>query len=265
MQNLFSVEGKAVLITGGSKGLGRMIAEAFVRSGAKVYITARHGAVCAETASELSEFGECIGFENDLSNSEGVNALVEEMNNREDQLDVLVNNAATGWHEPFDSFPEKGWDKTFNLNIKSPFFLIQGLAPLLEKQKSKDNPAKVINIASIDGLGVAFDDSFPYSASKAGMIHLTKSLAKELAPRNIWVNCISPGAFASDMNIMARDNPEILSQAVPTKSVGSIEDIGGSCIYLASRASNYTNGVNLVVDGGFTSVAYGGLNTSEAQ
>lgn len=260
MQNLFSVEGKVVLITGGSKGLGKMIAEAFVRSGSKVYITARHGAVVEETAQELSKYGSCIGIENDISSLEGVNALVEEIESKEGNLDVLINNAATGWHEPFDNFPEKGWDKTFNLNIKAPFFLIQGLKHLLEKDKTKENPAKVINIASIDGLGVAFDDSYPYTASKAGLIHLTKSLANELAPNNIWVNCISPGAFASDMNVVARDNPDILAAYVPTKSIGTMEDIGGTCIYLASRASNYTNGINFAVDGGWTAAAYGGIH-----
>lgn len=260
MENLFSVEGKIVLITGGSKGIGKMIAEVFVRSGSKVYITARHGAVVEETTKELNELGECYGIENDLSSLDGVNALVKEIETREGKLDVLINNAATGWHEPFDNFPEKGWDKTFDLNIKAPFFLIQGLKPLLEKDKTKQNPAKVINIASIDGLGVAFEDSYPYTASKAGLIHLTRSLANELAPNNIWVNCISPGAFASDMNIMARDNPDLLGSYVPTKGVGTMEDIGGTCIYLASRASNYTNGANLAVDGGWTAVAYGGIH-----
>ena len=260
MEDLFSVKGKIVLITGGSKGIGKMIAEVFVRSGSKVYITARHGTVCAETAKELSAFGECIGIENDLSSIEGIKALVKEIEDAEGKLDVLVNNAATGWHEPFDSFPEKGWDKTFNLNIKAPFFLIQGLSLLLEKDKSKENPAKVINIASIDGIGIALEDSYPYTASKAALIHLTKSLANELAPRNIWVNCISPGAFASDMNILARDNPELLAPHVPTKSVGTKEDIGGTCVYLASRASNYTNGVNFAVDGGWTAIAYGGVH-----
>jgi len=137
MQDLFSVEGKVVLITGGSKGLGKMIAEAFVRSGSKVYITARHGAVVEQTAKELSKYGLCIGIENDISSKEGIDALVQEIENKEDILDVLINNAATGWHEPFDNFPEKGWDKTFNLNIKAPFFLIQGLKPLLEKNKTK--------------------------------------------------------------------------------------------------------------------------------
>lgn len=259
MENLFSVKDKVVLVTGGSKGLGKMIAEVFLRSGSKVYITARHGSVCAAAAAELGEHGECIAIENDLGSIDGVNALVAEMNSREDKLDVLINNAATGWHQDYESFPEKGWDKTVDLNLKAVFFLTQGLTPLLEKSASMDSPAKVINIASIDGIGVAYDDSYPYSASKAGLIHMTRSLSKVLVEKNIYINSISPGAFASDMNVAARDAPDQLGKHIPGQRVGAKEDIGGTCVYLASRAGNYTIGTNMVVDGGWTAIAYGGL------
>ena len=176
IEEIFNVKDKVVLVTGGSKGIGKMIAEVFVKSGSKVYITARQGDVDAKTAEELSEHGFCVGIQNDLSSMEGVDHLVSEINSNESHLDVLINNAATGWHEEFESFPEKGWDKTFNLNLKSVFFLIQKLVPLMEVNASRDDPSKVINISSIDGVGIADYDSYPYTASKAGLIHLTRSL-----------------------------------------------------------------------------------------
>lgn len=259
IEEIFNVKDKVVLVTGGSKGIGRMIAEVFVKSGSKVYITARHGDVVAKTSEELSEYGYCVGIQNDLSSMEGVDHLVREINSYESHLDVLINNAATGWHEEFESFPEKGWDKTFNLNLKSVFFLIQKLVPLMEANATKDDPSKVINIASIDGVGIADYDSYPYTASKAGLIHLTRSLGKVLVEKNIYVNGIAPGAFPTDMNEMARDNPQVLGAFVPNYRVGNKEDIGGSCIYLASKASNYVIGETIVVDGGWTSVAYGGM------
>ena len=149
--------------------------------------------------------------------------------------------------------------ETFNLNLKSVFFLIQKLVPLMEANATKDDPSKVINIASIDGVGIADYDSYPYTASKAGLIHLTRSLGKVLVEKNIYVNGIAPGAFPTDMNEMARDNPQVLGAFVPNYRVGNKEDIGGSCIYLASKASNYVIGETIVVDGGWTSVAYGGM------
>ena len=252
MENLFDLDGRVAVVTGGSKGIGRMIAEELVRRGVRTYITARHADVCAQTAAELSEFGECIALPNDMSGLDGIAALAGELTAREDGLDLLVNNAGTGWVAPFDEFPEKGWDKTFNVNLKGPFFMTQQLAPLLRARATQERPAKVINISSIDGVYVPDDDSFSYAASKAGLNHLTRRLAKLLAPEHIHVNGIAPGAFASDMNLIARDEPERIAAFVPAGRVGRPDDIAGTVVYMASRAGDYLMGVTLVVDGGVT-------------
>jgi len=251
MKDLFDLSGRVALVTGGSKGIGRMIAEALVERGVRTYITARHADVCEATAKELSAQGECIAIGNDLGKEEGIVELAEAIKARETKLDILVNNAATGWHAPFDEFPMKGWDKTLNLNLKAPFFLTQQLAPLLRKAGSLEQPAKVINIASVDGLYTPGDEGYPYPASKAGLIHLTRKLAQDLAPDHIHVNTLAPGAFGSDMNPMARDAPEELGKHIPAGRVGLPEDIAGTVVYMASRAGDYLMGVTIALDGGF--------------
>ena len=250
MAELFDLSGRIALITGGSKGIGRMIAEEFVRRGVRTYVTAHHADVCQQTATELSEFGDCIAIPNDLSALDGVNALAAELKARESQLDILVNNAGTGWGAPFDEFPEKGWDKTLNLNLKAVFFLTQQLAPLLRASASAEQPAKVINISSVDGLYVAEDESYSYTASKAGLNHLTRRLAKRLAKEHIHVNAIAPGAFVTDMNALAREQPELLNKFIPASRIGRPEDIAGTVVYMASRAGDYLVGITLAVDGG---------------
>jgi NAD(P)-dependent dehydrogenase (short-subunit alcohol dehydrogenase family) len=251
MKDLFSLAGRTALVTGGSRGIGRMIAEGFLAQGAKVYISSRKAADCDQTASALSQYGDCISIPADVSTMEGIAALVEAFRAREGSLDILVNNAGAAWGETFDTFPEKGWDKVVDLNLKSPFFLTQALIEPLRKA-SKARPAKVINIASIDGISINPQETYSYAASKAGLIQLTRRMALRLAEDNIVVSAIAPGAFASEMNRVARDHAEETAKRIPARRIGTDEDMAGAAIYLASRAGDYVMGSTLIVDGGVT-------------
>jgi NAD(P)-dependent dehydrogenase (short-subunit alcohol dehydrogenase family) len=243
------------LVTGGSRGIGRMIARGFVEQGAKVYISSRKAADCEATARELSGLGgaPCIALPHDISTVAGGHALAAAVMAKEPRLDILVNNAGAAWMAKFDEFPEKGWDKVMDLNVKSPFFLTQALAPALRAAASADRPAKVINISSIDGIYLTPNETYSYLASKAALIHLTRRMASKLIADNIVVSGIAPGPFQSDMNIAARDNPDMIAQAVPAKRIGRDEDMAGAAVFLASRAGDYVVGATLAVDGG---VAY---------
>ncbi len=252
-QDLFSLQGRTALITGGSRGIGRMIAEGFLRQGARVYITARKAAACEQTAKELSALGHCVALPIDVSDIEGAKALLDAYAKHEKSLDILVNNAGAAWGAPFDEFPESGWDKVVDLNLKTPFFLTQTFAPLL-REAAKKQPSKVINVASIDGISVNPWETYSYAASKAGLIHLTRRMALRLIEDGIVMNGIAPGAFASEMNKEARDHGQEVANRVPAKRVGEPEDMAGVAIYLASRAGNYVLGQTLVVDGGVTHV-----------
>jgi NAD(P)-dependent dehydrogenase (short-subunit alcohol dehydrogenase family) len=252
MKDLFSLQGRIALVTGGSRGIGRMIATGLLHHGcAKVYITARKAAACEATARELSAIGTCIALPADVSSVEGARSLAAEILRREPALDVLVNNAGAAWGEDFDSFPESGWDKVVDLNMKTPFFLTQALHEPL-KRAAKERPAKVINIASIDGISVNPWETYSYTASKAGLIHLTKRMALRLAQDNIVVNGIAPGPFPSEMNKEARDHGDEVAHRVPVGRVGTTEDMAGAAIFLASRAGDYVVGETIVVDGGVT-------------
>jgi NAD(P)-dependent dehydrogenase (short-subunit alcohol dehydrogenase family) len=259
-QNLFSLNGRVALVTGGYRGIGRMIATGFLQQGATVYICGRKAVKCDAAAKEMSEFGTCISIPADLSRPEGVAALVATFKSRETKLDILVNNAGAAWAEPFAEFPEKGWDKVVDLNMKTPFFLTQALyAELQASAKQSDSNAdgtsqmaKVINIASIDGVSVNPMETYSYAASKAGLIHLTRRMALRLAPEGIAVSAIAPGAFASDMNTVARDQAEETAKRIPSRRIGTAEDMAGAAIFLASRAGDYVVGSTLVVDGGVT-------------
>ena len=251
MKDLFSLQGRTALITGGSRGIGRMIAEGFLAQGARVYISSRKAAACDKTAAELSALGTCIALPGDVSTVEGAKALATAYAAREPQLDILVNNAGAAWAAPFGEFPESGWDKVVDLNLKAPFFLTQALYAQL-CLAGKGRVAKVINIASIDGVSVNPLETYSYAASKSGLIHLTRRMALHLARDNIAVSAIAPGAFASDMNRDARDNAEAVSARIPAGRIGTVEDMAGAAIYLASRAGDYVVGSTLVVDGGVT-------------
>ncbi|KNZ31636.1 MAG: 3-oxoacyl-ACP reductase [Methylibium sp. NZG] len=251
MNDLFSLQGRTALITGGSRGIGRMIAAGFIAQGARVYISSRKAAACDATAAELAKAGHCVSLPADVSTTAGAQALAAAFGQHEKRLDILVNNAGAAWGEAFDEFTEAGWDKVLDLNLKAPFFLTQVLAPLL-REAAKSQPAKVINIASIDGVSVNPMETYSYAASKAGLIHLTRRMALRLVKDNIVVTAIAPGAFASDMNRDARDHADDVAQRIPAGRIGRDEDMAGAAIYLASRAGDYVVGSTLVVDGGVT-------------
>jgi NAD(P)-dependent dehydrogenase (short-subunit alcohol dehydrogenase family) len=251
MNELFSLKGRTALITGGSRGIGRMIAAGFLAQGAKVYISSRKADACEQAARELSAAGTCIALPADVSTVEGAKQLAAAYAAKESSLDILVNNAGAAWGEDFATFPEKGWDKVMDLNLKSPFFLSQALHGVL-KEGAKSRTAKVINIASIDGVSVNPLETYSYAASKAGLIHLIKRMSLRLIKDNIVVSGIAPGAFASEMNRAARDHGDEVAKRIPAGRIGTDEDMAGVAIYLASRAGDYVVGETIVVDGGVT-------------
>lgn len=250
-QDLFSLKGRTALVTGGSRGIGRMIAEGFLAQGARVYISARKAEACDQAAHELAPLGHCVSLPCDVSTVTGCQALASAYGEHETSLDILVNNAGTTWGAPFDDFPEHGWDKVVDVNLKAPFFLTQALAGPL-RTAAAAHVGKVINIASIDGVSLNPQENYAYVASKAGLLHLTRALALRLARDNIAVNAIAPGAFPSAMNRLARDHGEALSMHVPLGRIGTPQDVAGAAIFLASRAGDYVVGTTLVVDGGVT-------------
>ena len=253
-QDLFNVSNKIVVVTGGSRGIGEMITSGFLANKSKVYITARKEEALVKKAEELSQKYdcECIPVSGDISNTEGIDALVKFLNDAEQGgIDYLINNAGAAWGANYDDFPESGWDKVIDLNLKTPFFLTQKLTPLLEKKGTSEDPSRVVNIASIDGLHVPLMETYSYTASKSGIIHLTKHLAKTLVSRNIIVNAIAPGPFDSHMLGKAVNfDYSFIAESVPRKRIGSPEDIAGLCIYLCSRAGAYTIGETITCDGG---------------
>ncbi|MCR9269879.1 MAG: SDR family oxidoreductase [Hyphomonadaceae bacterium] len=253
MKALFDVSGKTALVTGGSSGIGAMIARGFVENGVKTYISARKEGSLGAKAEELSEHGTCIAIPADLSTVEGIEALIAAISERESHLDILVNNAGANWVVPIEEFPEAGWDKVMSINIKSIFFMTQKALPLLRAKASHEDPARVINIASIHGFDNPGMPAYAYSASKSGVIHLTKHLATDLAADHINVNAIAPGFFPSNMTKMATSNDTIYQHTVaqiPRKRAGEPEDIAGTAIYLSSRAGAWTDGHTIVLDGG---------------
>jgi NAD(P)-dependent dehydrogenase (short-subunit alcohol dehydrogenase family) len=251
IKDLFTLEGRVALVTGGSRGIGKMIAEGFINQGAKVYISSRKPAACDAAAAELSkDGGTCLSLPQDVSTVEGCKALAERITALEPKLDILVNNAGAAWGAPFDEFPESGWDKVMNLNLKSPFFLTQQLHGALKAAGSQDRPAKVINVASIDGMKLNPQETYSYHASKSGLIYLTRRMAATLIKDWIVVTCIAPGPFASEMNRDARDHADEVARRVPLRRIGTDEDMAAAAIYLASRAGDYVVGATIPVDGG---------------
>jgi NAD(P)-dependent dehydrogenase (short-subunit alcohol dehydrogenase family) len=250
MDKLFSLEGRVALVTGGSRGIGRMIAEGFLRHGARVYVSARKAEACDRAAAELSALGACHSLPADVSTVEGAQRLATLLAEREPKLDILVNNAGAAWAAPYEEFPEHGWDKVVDLNLKAPFFLTQALHAQLKAAGSAGRPAKVIHIASIDGIAVNPLETYSYAASKAGLIHLTRRMSLRLIDDHIVVSAIAPGAFASDMNRAARDHGDEVARRIPAQRIGTLEDMAGTAIFLASRAGDYVVGATIVVDGG---------------
>lgn len=264
MNNLFSVAGKTVFISGGSRGIGEMIAAGFLANGAKVYISSRKAQACDATAQRLSESygGECISIPADLSTLEGIEAAVKTFGESEDQLDVLINNAGASWGAPLEEFPELGWDKVMDVNVKGVFFLTQKMLPYLEKAGTAEHPARVINIGSIDGLKSPAFETFSYGPSKAAVHHLTRVLAVHLTRRNINCNAIAPGPFPTWMlstGVGGGGDTDIdwsaLGKHNPRGRVGTPEDIAGLAIFLSSRAGAYTVGEVITCDGGAVACA----------
>lgn len=251
ISQLFDVSGKTAIVTGGSRGIGRMIAEGFVENGVKTYITARKAEACEQTAQELSEKGECIALPADLATTEGRNEFVKQINEREDKLDILVNNAGAAWGAPFEEYPDEGYDKVMDINVKAIFTLTRDLLPLLEKDSDPKNPSRVINIGSIDGLRVSTTDNFAYGASKAAVHFLTKNLAVRLAQKGITVNAIAPGPFESKMMEFMLDNFQDKIEAEnPLGRIGCPQDMAGLALFLASPATSYMTGQVIAIDGG---------------
>ncbi|WP_326523800.1 SDR family oxidoreductase [Sphingomonas sp.] len=252
---LFRLDGRVALVTGGSRGIGKMIAAGFIAQGAKVYISSRKADACFAAAEELGP--NCIALPQDVSTVAGCKALAAQFAEHEDRLDILVNNAGAAWSAPLDEFPESGWDKVMDLNVKSPFFLTQALHGALKAAGSRARPAKVINITSIDGQRLNPWETYSYHASKSALIYLTKRMAARLIRDAINVTSIAPGAFASEMNKAARDHGGEVARAIPAQRIGVDEDMAGAAIYLASRAGDYVVGETITVDGGLVHAALG--------
>lgn len=252
LNQLFGVEGKVVLVTGGSKGIGKAIASGFVRAGARVYICARDLERCRAAAEELGEYGECHALQADLGSIEGCQALAEALAERETRLDVLVNNAGSTWHEKVETYPEAQWDAVMDVNLKGPFFLTQALLPLLTEAATPEDPARVINVGSIRGYLIPQRPSFAYTASKGGLHHVSKHLAAELAPQGVTVNVLAPGLFESRM---AATSDSTIKTQIPLGRKAAADDLAGVALFLASRASAYLTGTVIPVEGGVGVVA----------
>ncbi len=252
---LFSLDGRTALVTGGSRGIGLMIAKGYLAQGAKVYISSRKADVCDAVAEELGP--NCISLPADVSTVDGCKALAAAYAQHETSLDILVNNAGAAWGAKFEDFPEAGWDKVMDLNVKSPFFLTQSFYKALQGNASQSTPSKVINIASIDGLRLNPWETYSYQASKAAVINLTKRMAARLVRDHIYVTAIAPGAFASEMNRAARDHADTVSTGIPNKRIGNDEDMAATAIFLAARSGNYVIGETIAVDGGIVYASLG--------
>jgi NAD(P)-dependent dehydrogenase (short-subunit alcohol dehydrogenase family) len=255
--DLFGLDGKVAVVTGGSRGIGFMIASGLVANGVRVYITARKAEACDAAAAALSEHGECISFPADLSTEEGLASFVDAYTEREDHLDILVNNAGAAWGADLGEFPEVGFDKVLDLNVKAPFMLTQALLPQLKAAATADDPARVIMIGSIDGIRVPVGNNYSYSASKAGIHMMARHMASHLVRNHITINSIAPGPFESKMMAYRLDDPDsrrMVEASVPRQRIGSPQDIAGTVIFLASRAGAYTTGAVIPVDGGISTL-----------
>ncbi|MEX0581921.1 MAG: SDR family oxidoreductase [Mycobacterium sp.] len=258
LQRLFGLDGKTALVTGGTRGIGMMIARGLLQAGATVVISSRKAEACEQAVATLSAFGEVRAVPADLSRHEECKRLAADVLAHTDSLDILVNNAGATWGEPLESFPPAAWDRVLDLNLKSPFWMVQELLPALRRAGTQEDPARVINIGSIDGIHVSPMSTYSYSTSKAAIHQLTRVLAKELGPQHITVNAVAPGPFPSKMMAATLDTfGEAIAASAPLRRIGRDDDMAGIAIFLASRAGSYLNGAVIPVDGGIATTASG--------
>ncbi len=258
LERLFGLGGKTALVTGGTRGIGMMIARGLLQAGAHVVLSSRKADACEHAVAALSAFGEVRAVTADLSRQDECQRLAAEVLSRTDTLDILVNNAGATWGEPLETFPAAAWDRVLDLNVKSPFWMVQALLPALRKAGTQDDPARIINIGSIDGIHVSPMTTYSYSTSKAAIHQLTRVLAKELGPQHITVNAVAPGPFPSKMMAATLEAfGEAIAASAPLRRIGRDDDMAGIAIFLASRAGSYLNGAVIPVDGGIATTASG--------
>lgn len=253
---LFGLAGKKALVTGGTRGIGMMIARGLLQAGADVVISSRKADACEQAVAQLLDFGSVRAIPADLSRQDECQRLAADVLTDSDELHILVNNAGATWGEPLASFPTSAWDKVLDLNLKSPFWMVQELAPALLRAGTADDPARIINVGSVDAIHVSPMHTYSYSSSKAGLHQLTRVLAKELGPQHVTVNAIAPGPFPSKMMAATLDAfGDAIAGAVPMKRIGRDDDMAGIAVFLASRAGSYVNGAIIPVDGGMATTA----------
>ena len=258
LERLFGLSGKTALVTGGTRGIGMMIARGLLQAGARVVVSSRKADACERAVEVLSEFGDVRAVAADISRQEECRRLAADVLSQTDTLDILVNNAGATWGEPLETFPAAAWDRVLDLNVKSPFWMVQELLPALRKAGTQDDPARIINIGSIDGIHVSPMTTYSYSTSKAAIHQLTRVLAKELGPQHITVNAVAPGPFPSKMMAATLEAfGEAIAAAAPLRWIGRDDDMAGIAIFLASRAGSYLNGAVIPVDGGIATTASG--------
>ena len=258
LERLFGLGGKTALVTGGTRGIGMMIARGLLQAGAHVVLSSRKADACEHAVAALSAFGEVCAVAADLSRQDECQRLAADILARTDTLDILVNNAGATWGEPLETFPAAAWDRVLDLNVKSPFWMVQALLPALRKAGTQDDPARIINIGSIDGIHVSPMTTYSYSTSKAAIHQLTRVLAKELGPQHITVNAVAPGPFPSKMMAATLEAfGDAIAASAPLRRIGRDDDMAGIAIFLASRAGSYLNGAVIPVDGGIATTASG--------
>jgi NAD(P)-dependent dehydrogenase (short-subunit alcohol dehydrogenase family) len=258
LDRLFGLGGKTALVTGGTRGIGMMIARGLLQAGAGVVVSSRKADACDQAVAALSEFGPVRAVPADLSRRPECERLAAEVLTDSDSLDILVNNAGATWGEPLETFPAAAWDRVLDLNLKSPFWMVQALLPALRRAGTQDDPARIINVGSIDGIQVSPMPTYSYSASKAAVHQLTRVLAKELGPQHITVNAIAPGPFPSKMMAATLESfGEAIAAAAPMRRIGRDDDMAGIAVFLAARAGSYVNGAIIPVDGGIATTAGG--------
>lgn len=255
---LFDLTGKRALVTGGTRGIGLMIARGLLQAGARVVISSRKADACDEAQAALSAFGDVHAIPADLSRHDECNRLAGLVTADGQALDILVNNAGATWGEPLETFPDAAWDKVLDLNLKSPFWLTQALVPALRASGTADDPARIINVGSIDGLRPSILPVYSYGPSKAALHQLTRMLAKELGPQHITVNAVAPGPFQSKMMAATLDSfGDAIAASAPLRRIGRDDDMAGVAVFLASRAGAYLTGAVIPVDGGIATTASG--------